>query len=137
MGDRTLGLPTIRQKARHGGAGSVSGGADSDDAAESQSGEGTVLPPIGGIKAKRSSKKPMPGLKNIGSSTLQKPSIPMASMTVHGALAGSQASHTMGSSKSMGSTDMVMSDKMNSTWAGSRRYVSPFAAIAAPEEKKR
>lgn len=140
--ERSGGLPTIRQENRkkeHNVRGNAGGGAESDDAAENA--EGTVLPPIGGLKGKRDSKAKPQTFKNAGNATLQKPAMGAAS-TVHGAMAvhgggvkGFVATlGNAGSTIGAGSTSMSSGDAMSSTnphsWAGTkdpehRRTVSP------------
>merc|ERR1719277_97294 len=132
--ERGGGLPTIRQDGRkkdhsvRGGPGSTvggAGGAESDDATEN--GEGTVLPPIGGLKGKRDSKVKTQTFKTAGNSTLQKS---MAATTVHGAMAvhgGGVRNHMVGQFGGPGgaigaSTSLSSGDAMSSTnphsWAG-------------------
>jgi len=66
--ERSGGLPIIQHEPRKGGAG-PGGGGDSEDGHE----EGMVLPPIGGLKAKRSKSKSVS--KTNAANTLQKPTI--------------------------------------------------------------
>eukprot|EP00929_Paragymnodinium_shiwhaense_P048472 TRINITY_DN244_c0_g2_i1.p1 TRINITY_DN244_c0_g2~~TRINITY_DN244_c0_g2_i1.p1 ORF type:complete len:549 (+),score=125.31 TRINITY_DN244_c0_g2_i1:198-1844(+) len=156
---RTGGLPTIRQKAAEkfsskaaaassaggGGGTSVSGVESGDDATES--GEGTVLPPIGGLKGKRDSKSKV--LKSVGNATLQKSTIP--SSTVHGTMSSSHASGshgprtlgvlgtskgfsgTLGGASATGSSTDPMSSTNPHSWGGAkdtehRRTASPGSA---------
>jgi len=145
--ERSGGLPTIKQENRkkeHRRTGGDAGGAESDDAGEN--GEGTVLPPIGGLKGKRDSKVKTQTFKNAGNATLQKPA--MVATTVHGAIAVhgggvkgfagalGNASSTIGA----GSTSMSSGDPMSSTnphsWANGkdaehRRSASPGSAPIA------
>merc|ERR1712014_564368 len=96
------------------------GGEESDDATEN--GEGTVLPPIGGIKGKRDSKIKTQTFKNAGNATLQKPT--MAATTVHGTMqvrGGGVGHHfnTLSCATGAGaigtSTSMSSGDQMSST----------------------
>eukprot|EP00929_Paragymnodinium_shiwhaense_P111623 TRINITY_DN79969_c0_g1_i1.p1 TRINITY_DN79969_c0_g1~~TRINITY_DN79969_c0_g1_i1.p1 ORF type:complete len:551 (+),score=165.83 TRINITY_DN79969_c0_g1_i1:125-1777(+) len=102
--ERTGGLPTIRQdkhKERTTKASSVAGstvGAPKDDEIEDAT-EGTVLPPIGGLKGKRDSKAMKTlNFKTVGTSTLQKSGHVMGSATVHGhgSMLSPAHSHTHG-----------------------------------------
>lgn len=111
--ERSGGLPTIRQERRKGGGGaaeSVAGGSVAQGApavsheasvgivgqgggamAEMEEHEdGTVLPPIGGVKGKRDGKgASLRTFKSSGTNSLQK-----SGMTMHST--GSQASHALG-----------------------------------------
>mmetsp|Transcript_75433 Transcript_75433/g.161621 ORF Transcript_75433/g.161621 Transcript_75433/m.161621 type:complete len:540 (-) Transcript_75433:80-1699(-) len=130
--ERSGGLPTIRQERRKAGGGNAGGGESEGDGHE----DGTVLPPIGGIKGKRDSKKTTGTFKTAGSSALQKqPNVP-----VHGAAPHASASHgagphplgVLGTSKGFSgtsagagtSTSMSSQDAMSSTnphsWAGTK-----------------
>lgn len=134
--ERSGGLPTIRQEKRERAAQKNSGPVpevESDDATEAGA-EGTVLPPIGGLKGKRDSKqKPITTLKNVGASTLQKP------MAIHGGPVKGHHFTGMSGSGATGSTGMSSGDPMSSTnphsWAGGKnteplRSVSPGSGTA-------
>jgi len=141
--ERTGGLPTIRQENRKERSQRSTGpvaGAESDDGAENP--EGTVLPPIGGLKGKRDSKSKMQTFKNAGNSTLQKPTVGHFSSSLSG---GPGASTSMSSGEAMSSTnphswastkdsDVMRSvspgsapigEKMNSTWAPNHSHQRP------------
>lgn len=120
--------------------------ADVESDAPPDAGEGTVLPPIGGLKAKRDSKqKPITTLKNAGSSTLQK------SVPIHGVGGVAAGSTSMSSADPMSVTNPHSwhghgseTNKMNSTWAPhgdnssaqQRRYVSTFGAKQLPNKRR-
>jgi len=96
--ERSGGLPTIRQERRKAGAGGGAGGADSEGDGHDD-GNGMVLPPIGGLKGKRDSKMKTQTqtFKTAANATLQKPAMAgHGTMTVHGAMAGSQGGGSQG-----------------------------------------
>lgn len=162
--ERTGALPTIRQEnrkertTRQGAASAAPGAAESgDDQAADANPEGTVLPPIGGLKGKRGSKTQT--LKQAGNATLQKslgpPAMPAAAtqgssasqssgtqgparsgnaLGVLGTSKGFAGTHSgaPGASGSMSSTDAMSSTNPHS-WAGGkdaehRRSASPSSA---------
>jgi renal tumor antigen len=153
--ERTGALPTIRQENRKervareaaaNKAAAQSGGPESGE--EAVVDEGTVLPPIGGLKGKRGSKAQT--LKQAGNSALQKPSMPSSTThgvaAVHGGGAGqNRALGVLGTSKGFAGTSsgsgvqgasVSSTDAMSSTnphsWATKdsehRRTSSPSSA---------
>ena len=150
--ERTGALPTIRQENRKereraardaaaAKAATQGGGAESGE--EATADEGTVLPPIGGLKGKRGGKAQAQILKQAGNATLQKPS--MATTGAHSGggteqqralgvlgtskgIAGTSGSGAQGSSEPMSSTGAMSSTNPHS-WAaagpGHGRTTSP------------
>jgi len=142
--------------AKGGGVGAGAGaapsvvGGESDDATES--GEGTVLPPIGGLKGKRDSKNKALNFKSVGNSTLQKSTMGSTNShaSTHASSMGGAGGHTgaqggralcaLGTSKGFtGAASGSSADAMSSTnphsWAGAkdsehRRAASPGSAPA-------
>jgi renal tumor antigen len=162
--ERTGALPTIRQEnrkeraAREAAASKAAaaqqGGGGPESGEEAGADEGTVLPPIGGLKGKRGSKPQT--LKQAGNAALQKPSMPSASShgapVAHGGAGGqNRVLGVLGTSKGFAGTysgggvaqgaSVSSTDAMSSTnphsWATKdpdhRRAVSPSGP--APTDK--
>lgn len=137
------GLPSIRQEKRdrEKKLNNAVPDVESGDAAETA--EGTVLPPIGGLKGKRDSKqKPVTTVKHAGASTLTKQ--PTA---VNGGPVKAHHHFTAMSTGAAASTGMSTGDPMSSTnphsWGGGAkntehmRSASPGSAANSATDKMR
>jgi hypothetical protein len=179
--ERTGGLPTITQavKARkpiaaYTGVSGLSAVASNREPEVSEVGgsegedpeDGTVLPPIGGIKGKRDSKakEKVHTFKSAGQSTLQKTSMSSmhggthlgsskgftgslgvtvggtSSMSATGTLSSSHAQNWSGKDNEMRVSNRTTTEKMNSTWApnqsNNRKFVSPFSTQLRDPKKR-
>jgi len=155
----TGGLPTIGQQKAHKGGAKASGapapqppekiaGTESDENGAESGENGTVLPPIGGLKGKRDSKaKPLGNstFKSAGNSTFQKPPVGPAA-TVHGGMGpsahhnaqGSQGPRTLGVlGTSKGFTGSIKGSTAAASSAEPLSSTNPHSWAAAKEDGNR